>query len=127
MNVARVESLAGVALIVGGLALAVASVISVGVAQSWNVADAFAAESIRPLRRIGMLLGVLGLAIVVAATPILVARAAGTPGFLWVTVGWIGFAFGGHPLRDGAWLGRDSDASPGRVGPSGRGFSTASR
>jgi len=94
VNVARLETLAGMALLFGGLMLAVASVTSVGAAQSWDVADAFAADSVRPLRRMGMLLGAVGLGVVVAATPVLVVRAAGTDGFAWIAAGWIGFAFG---------------------------------
>lgn len=39
-----------------------------------------------------MLLGALGGAIVVPATPILIARAVGTPGFSWIVAGWIEFA-----------------------------------
>ena len=94
MNTARLEALAGTALIAGGVALAVASLIAAGSARSWSVADAFAAESLLTSRRLGMLLGAVGLATVVAATPILVVRAAGTGGFRWIATGWVGFAFG---------------------------------
>lgn len=94
MTIARLETLAGAALIAGGLALTVAGLTAVGAAQSWNVADAFAADSLRASRRIGMLLGAVGLGIVVAATPVLVVRAAGTAGFAWTAAGWSGFAFG---------------------------------
>ena len=79
---------------VGGLMMAVSSLTAVGPAQSWDVADAFAAESTRAVRRTGMLLGALGVAIVVPATPILIARAVGTPGFSWIAAGWFGYAFG---------------------------------
>jgi hypothetical protein len=94
MSTARLEVLAGAALIAGGVALAVASLTAVGSARSWSVADAFAAESLLPSRRLGILLGAIGLATVVAATPILVVRAAGTGGFGWMVSGWVGFAFG---------------------------------
>lgn len=86
---------AAVGLVIAGLLLAVASLISIGPAQRWDVADAFAADSARPIRRLGMLLGIVGLALAITASPSLVARAAGTPGDRWVLGGWLGFAFGG--------------------------------
>ncbi len=87
--------LAAIGLVVGGLLLAVSSVISIGPAQRWDVADAFAADSARPIRRVGMLLGAVGLALTIAASPALVARAADTAGHRWVVSGWAGFAVGG--------------------------------
>ena len=94
VDLAHLETLAGVALILGGLLMAVASLTSVGAARSWDVADAFAAESTRALHRAGMLAGVLGLAVVLAASPTLVARTVGTPPLKWIAAGWIGFAVG---------------------------------
>lgn len=88
------QPLAAAVFVLAGMALAVASVMAVGEAQSWDVADAFAADSVRRTRRIGMLIGVLGLAALVAAAPVLVARVSGTAGSVWVTVGWAGFAVG---------------------------------
>lgn len=90
----RIEAMAGWVFLLAGVLLAVGSVLAVGEAQSWDVADAFAADSMRPGRRIGMLMGALGLAALVAATPGLVARVSGTPGSSWVTVAWAGFAAG---------------------------------
>lgn len=94
MNTARLEVLAGAALTAGGIALVVASLIAAGSARSWSVADAFAADSLLTSRRLGMLLGVVGLAVVVAATPSLVVRAVGTDAFEWMAVGWAGIAVG---------------------------------
>lgn len=94
MDVARLETLAGAIMALAGLALAVASVTSVGEAQSWDVADAFAADSTRPVRRVGTLLGVMGLAALVAATPVVVNRLVGTAGFGWAAAGWVAFAMG---------------------------------
>lgn len=94
MDVARLDAWAGGAIVIAGLFLTIASLTSVGEAQSWDVADAFAADSTRGIRRLGMLLGALGLATLVAATPVLVARVAGSQGFAWVVPGWVGFAAG---------------------------------
>lgn len=94
MKVGRLETLAGWVFILAGLTLAVASVIAVGQARSWNAADAFAADSIRPVRRLGMLLSVFALALLVAATPALAVRTYRSAGFTWTVVGWIGFSIG---------------------------------
>lgn len=90
----RIEAMAGWVFLLAGILLTVGSVLAVGEAQSWDVADAFAAESVRPVRRIGMLLGALGLAALVVATPGLLARVSGTPGSSWVAAAWAGFAAG---------------------------------
>lgn len=90
----RIDTIAALVFILAGLLLAVGALLAVGEAQSWDVADAFAADSTRPVRRAGMLLGILGLAALVAATPALVARLSGTPGATWATAGWAGFAAG---------------------------------
>lgn len=94
MDLTRIEFPAGMVLIAAGLLMTVASVTSIGEAQSWNVADAFAADAVRPVRRIGMLLAVVGLALLVATTPILLAVLRDTPGRTWMIVGWSAFAFG---------------------------------
>jgi hypothetical protein len=90
----RVEVVAGIILLLAGPALAVASFLAVGEARSWQVADAFARESLEPLRQVGMLLSVVGLAAVVMSVPALAVRVYGTSGFLWVLAGWAAFAFG---------------------------------
>jgi hypothetical protein len=90
----RLDAWAGSAILLAGLILTIASLTSVGEAQSWDVADAFAADSTRGVRRVGMLLAAVGLAALVAVTPILVARVAGSEGFAWVAAGWVGFAGG---------------------------------
>ena len=87
-------SIAGGLLMIAGVVLAVASILAAGDAQSWDVANAFAAESMATTRRIGMLLSVSGLAALVIATPVVVARVYGTPGFGLVAGGWVGFAGG---------------------------------
>ncbi len=94
MDLTRIESTAGILLVVAGLCMAVASLTSVGEAQSWNVADAFAADSTRGVRRVGMMLGCVGLALLVVGTPILLAAMRGTRGYAWMVAGWTGFAFG---------------------------------
>lgn len=94
MDSTRMELLAGVLLIIAGAMMAVASVTSIGEAQSWNVADAFAADSIRPVRRVGMLLAMLGLGLLVVTTPILLSLLRATAGRTWMVLGWSGFAFG---------------------------------
>lgn len=88
------HTVAALAFVLAGVLLALGSLLSVGEAQSWDVANAFAADATRPVRRAGMLMGVLGLATLVAATPALVARLSGTPGSTWATAGWVGFAAG---------------------------------
>ena len=90
----RPEILAGIGLILGGTLLTIASFTAMGSAQSWDMADAMAADSIRPVRRMGMLLGALGVALTVAATPILITNAFGTGGYIWILMGWIAFALG---------------------------------
>lgn len=70
----RLATIAALAFILAGVLLALGGILSAGEAQSWDVAEAFAADSTRPVRRAGMLLGVVGLATLVAATPGLVAR-----------------------------------------------------
>lgn len=85
---------AGVLLIVAGAMMAVASLTSIGEAQRWNVADAFAAESVRPVRRVGMLLAAVGLGLLVVTTPILLCFVRETAGRTWMILGWAGFAFG---------------------------------
>ncbi|HEY5565305.1 MAG TPA: hypothetical protein VIL33_06915, partial [Rhodothermia bacterium] len=85
--------IAGAALILIGVMLVVGSFAAVGEAQSWDRADAFAEESRQPAHRVGMLLAVVGLAALVAALPMVVARLHGTPGFALASVGWFIFAF----------------------------------
>lgn len=94
MDATRIGQAAGIILVLAGLSMAVASVTSVGEAQSWNVADAFAADSTRGVRRLGMLLAALGIAALVAATPILFVMGRGSSGFTWLVGGWTGFALG---------------------------------
>lgn len=94
MEATRVELWAGILLMVAGGLLALASVTSIGEAQSWNVADAFAADSVRRVRRAGMLLAAVGLGLLVVATPILLTLLRHTPGHPWMIVGWVGFALG---------------------------------
>jgi len=94
MDLMRMARPAGVLLVAVGVTMAVASLTSIGEAQSWNVANAFAADSVRPIRRVGMLLAIVSLAILVATTPILLALLRGTPGRVWVLAGWVGFALG---------------------------------
>lgn len=93
-DMARHQSLAAGLLIFAGVVLAVASVMAVGEAQSWDVANAFAADSMETVRRIGMLLSVVGLAALVVSVPAVVVRVYGTPGFGLVAGGWAGFAGG---------------------------------
>lgn len=94
MDATRMELSAGILLMVAGSLMAVASVTSIGEAQSWNVADAFAADSVRGIRRVGMLLSAVSLGLLVVATPILLDLLRQTPGRTWMIVGWVGFAFG---------------------------------
>jgi hypothetical protein len=90
----RSQSVAGGLLVTAGVVLAVASVLAVGEAQGWDVAAAFAAESMETSRRIGMLLSMVGLATLMVAVPAIVARVYDTPGFWLVAGGWAGFAAG---------------------------------
>jgi hypothetical protein len=90
----RLEALGAWGLIIAGLTLAVASVTSIGSAQSWDVADAFAADSMRGVRRAGMLLGAIGLAGLVAAAPVLILVTGDSAGASWIVGGWVTFAVG---------------------------------
>lgn len=94
MDLRRIELPAGALLIVAGALMAAASLTSIGEANSWNVADAFAADSIRPIRRVGMLLATVGLGLLVATTPILLGLLRDTPGRRLMIIGWAGFALG---------------------------------
>jgi hypothetical protein len=94
MEMAKLNTLAGVLLIIVGPVLAAASFLAVGEAQSWDVADAFATDSMRPVRQIGMLLSVMGLAALVVSVPVVVAQVHGTRGFGLALGGWVGFAGG---------------------------------
>jgi hypothetical protein len=82
-------------LVVGALLLGVGGYLATGEANSWDAADAFAADSVRSIRRVGMLLSVMGVAALVVSLPALIARLYGTPGFHWAVTGWAGFAAGG--------------------------------
>lgn len=84
---------AGIALILIGIILSIASFISVGEARSWNRADDFAADSRQPIRKIGMLMGAAGIAALIAVSPIIPALLHGTPGFGLALAGWLDFAF----------------------------------
>jgi len=84
----------GIALILTGVVLFVGSLTAVGEAQSWDRADAFAAQSSEPVHRLGLILGVLGVAALIATSPALVAFTYRTRGFATAVAGWIGFAFG---------------------------------
>ena len=94
MDTTRLEATAGMVLVLAGLTMATASLTSAGEAQSWDVADAFAADSVRGIRRVGMFLAALGLASLVAAAPVLMAVTSGTKGFGWTVFGWGCFALG---------------------------------
>jgi hypothetical protein len=72
---------AGTALIIIGVVLVIASLTSVGKVRSWDRADDFAKDSRQTSRRMGVLLGAVGLAALVAVSPIIVARLHDTPGF----------------------------------------------
>jgi hypothetical protein len=94
METAHLEKLAGLVLVVGALLMAVGGYFATGEANSWEAADAFAADSIRSVRRLGMLLSAMSVAALVVSIPVLVARLYGTPGFHWAAIGWVGFAAG---------------------------------
>ncbi len=90
----RLTTAAGAALIAIGVILLIGSVTALGTAHGWSQADTFAAESRQPVHRVGMLLGAIGLAALLAVTPALVARLHGTPGFGTAVAGWLGLAVG---------------------------------
>lgn len=94
MDTDRLELLAGMVLVVGALLLGVGGYLATGEANSWDAAEAFAADSVRSIRRVGMLLSVMGVAALIVSLPVLIARLYGTPGFKWAMSGWIGFAAG---------------------------------
>jgi hypothetical protein len=81
-------------LVVGALLLGVGGYLATGEANSWDAADAFAADSMQSIRRAGMLLSIMGVAALIVSLPVLVARLYGTPGFRWAVSGWVGFAAG---------------------------------
>jgi len=85
---------AGIALILTGAVLFAGSLTAVGEAQSWDRADAFAAQSSEPVHRLGLILGVLGVAALLTVSPALVALTYRTRGFAAALAGWVGFAFG---------------------------------
>jgi len=84
---------AGIILILSGALITVASLISIGNAQTWDKADEFAIESRHPVRRLGMLMGAVGLALLVASSPAAVALTYGNPAFGFTASGWTIFAF----------------------------------
>ncbi|HSJ65397.1 MAG TPA: hypothetical protein VK922_16005 [Gemmatimonadaceae bacterium] len=90
----RLALTAGLVLVAGALLLGAGGYLATGEANSWDAADAFAADSARAIRRAGMLLSVLGVAALVVSLPVLVARLHGTRGFPWALGGWVGFAAG---------------------------------
>lgn len=67
--------------------LATAGFLAVGESRSWDVAEAFAVNSVQPIRHLGMLLSACGLAALVMSLPVVVARLSGTPGFRWAVAG----------------------------------------
>lgn len=94
MDPDRLEQPAGIGLVIGALLLGVGGYLATGEANSWGAADAFAADSVRSVRRAGMLLSVTGVAALIVSLPVLIARLYGTPGFRWAVSGWAGFAAG---------------------------------
>lgn len=94
MDTDRLEPVAGMVLVVGALLLGAGGYLAAGEANSWDAAEAFAADSVRSIRRVGMLLSVMGVAALIVSLPVLIARVYGTPGFKWAVSGWVGFAAG---------------------------------
>ena len=84
---------AGSALVLIGIALLIASFISVGKVQTWDRANDFALESREPSHRLGMIMGILALAALVTVLPVAVARTFHSPGFYFTATGWVLFSF----------------------------------
>ena len=78
-------------MIVAGLLLTVASFTAIGKAQRWDEADSMAIESRKPIRKAGMILSVVGLAFLTAATPALAAKVYGFSGYKLILMGWLIF------------------------------------
>lgn len=84
---------AGSALLLIGIALLIASFISVGKIQTWDRANDFALESREPTHRLGMIMGIVALAALVTVLPVAVARTFHSPGFYLTATSWVLFSF----------------------------------
>lgn len=79
-------------MILAGLFLTIASFTASGEAQHWNEADSMAIDSQKPVRKVGMIFSVVGLALLVASTPALAVKIYGYSGFNLVLIGWLVFS-----------------------------------
>lgn len=94
MNRRRMLALGGTGLVLAGLMMAAASVLLIGDTQPLTQARSFAAASLEGPRRLAMLLAVLGMATLAAATPILVSLTRDKAAQMLVAFGWAAFGVG---------------------------------